>query len=120
MHSHDESEANIRRNGGGGSGGGRGRGFGVGCYSSYPDSAPLSMLSKASFTRREAGRELGREPPPGEDGLGARRVDVPVLGLFKRTVSSEWAGEGLGVRILKERKQENKYEMKKKKTMKKR
>ena len=75
---------------------------------SYPASAPLNILSKASFTRREAGRELGREPPPGEDPLGARRVAFPVFDLFKRMASSEWAGEGLGVRTLKEKKQKNK------------
>ena len=78
---------------------------------SYPASAPLNILSKASFTRREAGRELGREPPPGEAPLGARRVAVPVLVLFKRMASSEWAGEGLGVRTLNEKKQKNKIEL---------
>lgn len=63
-------------------------------------------MIKASLNNREAGRELGRElgrePLPVEVAPGIRKAGVTVTGLFKGMVSSECAGEGLGVRTLRE------------------
>ena len=59
------------------------------------------MLIKASLNNSEAGRELGREPPPVAASPGDKKPPVP--GLFKGIVSSEGGREGLGVRTLKQK-----------------
>ena len=82
------------------------RGMGrVGCNSpiSYSSSVPPNMLIKASLNNSEAGRELGREPPPVAASPGDKKPPVPVEGLFKGIVSSEGGREGLGVRTLKQK-----------------
>ena len=69
---------------------------------SYPSSVPPNTFIKASLNNSEAGRELGREPPPVAAAPGDRKAAVPVDGLFKGIVSSEGGREGLGVRTLKQ------------------
>ena len=80
----------------------------MGCSvsSSYPSSVPPNIVIKASLNNNDAGRELGREPPPvGPVAavFGDRKAPVPVDGLFKGIVSSEGGREGLGVRTLQQK-----------------
>lgn len=70
---------------------------------SYPSSTPPNIVIKASLNNSEAGRELGREPPPVAASPGDKKPAVPVDVLFKGTVSSEGGREGLGVRALKQK-----------------
>ena len=73
---------------------------------SYPSSVPPNIVIKASLNNSDAGRELGREPPPVGPlaaASGDRKAPVPVDGLFKGIVSSEGGREGLGVRTLKQK-----------------
>ena len=69
--------------------------------STYLSSAPPNIVINASLNNNEAGRELGREPPPVAAPPGNRKGPDPDDGLFKGTVSSEGGREGLGVRTLK-------------------
>ena len=69
---------------------------------SYSSSVPPNIVIKASLNNCEAGRELGREPPPLAALPGDKKPPVPVKGLFKGIVSSEGGREGLGVRTLKQ------------------
>lgn len=70
---------------------------------SYSSSVPPNIDIKASLNSSEAGRELGREPPPVAASPGDKKPPVPVEGLFNGIVSSEGGREGLGVRTLKQK-----------------
>ena len=72
----------------------------VNCYLSFPSP---NILTKASLSNREAGRELGLEPPPVVATPGDRNGPLPVDGFVRGTVSSAYEDgrEGLGVRTLK-------------------
>ena len=73
---------------------------------SYPSSVPPNIVIKASLNNSEAGRELGREPPPMAESPGDKKPPIPLEGLCKGTVSSEGGREGLGVRTLKQKTKE--------------
>ena len=70
---------------------------------SYSSSVPPNIVIKASLNNNEAGRELGREPPPVGASPGDKKPPGPVEGLVKGIVSSEGGREGLGVRALKQK-----------------
>lgn len=70
---------------------------------SYSSSVPPNIVIKASLNNSEAGRELGREPPPMAASPGDKKPPIPLEGLCKGTVSSEGGREGLGVRTLKQK-----------------
>lgn len=72
---------------------------------SYPSPVPPKASLKASLSNKEAGRELGLEPPPVVAAPGVKKGPgpVPVDGFVRGIVSSavEDGREGLGVRTLK-------------------
>ena len=78
--------------------------MGSNSHISYSSSVPPNIVIKASLNNSEAGRELGREPPPvAARSPGDKKPPIPVEGLFNGIVSSEGGREGLGVRTLKQK-----------------
>lgn len=72
---------------------------------SYPSLDPPNILIKASLNRSDAGRELGREPPPAALALpGERNVGDSGGDLVSGANSAEGGREGLGVMTLNEKK----------------
>ena len=64
---------------------------------SYPLSPLPNIFANASLNSREAGRELGRDPPAVVDLFGVSNEP----GLFRGIISSDGGREDLGVRTLK-------------------
>ena len=77
--------------------------MGSNSHISYSSSVPPNIVIKASLNNSEAGRELGREPPPMAVSPGDKKPPVPAEVLVKGIVSSEGGREGLGVRALKQK-----------------
>lgn len=72
---------------------------------SYPSLDPPNILIKASLNRSDAGRELGREPPPAALALpGERNLGDSGGDLVSGANSAEGGREGLGVMTLNEKK----------------
>lgn len=70
----------------------------------YPSLDPPNILIKASLNRSEAGRELGRDPPPAALALpGERNVGDSGGDLVSGANSAEGGREGLGVMTLKKK-----------------
>ena len=73
---------------------------------SYPSLDPPNILIKASLSSSEAGRELGRDPPPAALARvlpGERNVGDSGGDLVSSANSAEGGREGLGVMTLKNR-----------------